>query len=339
MGGGEWGGLSPEAKDVLEEWLDPSANVDIMGNLDGVQEFSAEQAKGIFQKRLEQRLERGGEVDYRRAIGELEAVMAKIGEKTAASRAAAGGLVPEASLVLEPSQVQDAREVLLVKEGVLMDSARRSEVGAGWGGATVAGPRLTPSEVAAAQIPGDLVKALLTRLNLQGQREFESGEYRQALAYFQYGESLLPVAAMESTVLGGEITLWKGFSLEAMGRREEAMAVMDALASAHPRPAIRQQAAGVLRIWKAPQLRIRREEMADIPDLSSIPDRKGRAPWSDSGSTRPPPRRPMSKTIDERYTFRPMRLSLDSPFVIAFGAYSLMVACFLAYNLANAGKY
>jgi len=329
--------MTPEAHDVLEQWLDPGSNVDVMGNLDGVEEFSAEQASLIFQKRLEQRLERGGESDYRRAIRELEAVMAKIGEKTASARGP--GVVPEASVVLQPSQMADAREVLLVKEGVLMESARRSEVGAGWGGASTSGPRLTPRQVAEAQIPGDLVKALLTRLHLQGQREFESGEYRQSLAYFQYGESLLPAAQMESSVLGGEIALWKGFSLEALGRREEAMATLDVVASTHPKPAIRQQAAGVLRIWKAPQLRIRKEEMADIPDLSAIPDRKGRAPWSDSGTTRPPMRRAAPKAIDERYKFRPMRLSLDSPFVIAFGAYSLMVACFVAYNFANAGQY
>ena len=116
-----------------------------------------------------------------------------------------------------------------------MESARQSEVGAGWGGASVSGPRLTPSQVAEAQIPGDLVKALLTRLLLQGQREFESGEYRQSLAYFQYGESLLPAAQMESSVLGGEIALWKGFSLEALGRREEALSCIEGVLRLQPR--------------------------------------------------------------------------------------------------------
>ena len=119
-----------------------------------------------------------------------------------------------------------------------------------------------------------------------GQRAFERGNYRDAVAAFETGARL----AGGATPLGGTIQLWLMNAYSAANRQPEAIALGEKLTK-HPDRDIRKQSKRVVEILKAPQLRRRADWTVTIPDLSKLEDGDQTTPnLSKYGSGKPTPK-------------------------------------------------
>lgn len=105
-----------------------------------------------------------------------------------------------------------------------------------------------------------------------GRDAFERGRYREAIDQLQEVVELVG----KGTQLGGQAQVWLVSSLEAVERRQEAIALCDIL-TRHPDPTTRTEARRLLYILKAPRLKIRPEWKTEIPDLSGLDERDPKA--------------------------------------------------------------
>jgi tetratricopeptide (TPR) repeat protein len=110
-----------------------------------------------------------------------------------------------------------------------------------------------------------------------GQVAFERGNYRDAVKHLETASSLVDL----NSCLGGEVQIWLVTAYEAVGQREEAIALCRRV-SKHPDSEARKQGKRLLYILEAPKLASRPEWLIQIPDLgslqdSSVQDRKGAA--------------------------------------------------------------
>jgi hypothetical protein len=118
----------------------------------------------------------------------------------------------------------------------------------------------------------------------QGQRAFESGQYRQSV---QALEQAIVLAAMASP-LHGEIQVWLVMAYDATGDRVAAIALCKKT-TRHPQWATRQEAKRLLYILEAPALARSEDWVTKIPDLTTL-DRNDDKNWgaSPSNNSRPP---------------------------------------------------
>lgn len=101
-----------------------------------------------------------------------------------------------------------------------------------------------------------------------GQAAFERGHYQEAV------KALLKAHGMgdRNSVLGGEIQIWLVTAYEAIGQRQEALALCRQL-KVHPARQVRKQSKRLLYIMEAPKLEKRSEWLTQIPDLDEVNER------------------------------------------------------------------
>lgn len=98
-----------------------------------------------------------------------------------------------------------------------------------------------------------------------GREAFERGRYRESIENFQKSVEL----AGRSSILGGQAQVWMVSAFEALEKREEAIALCEAI-TRHPHDTTRKEAKRLLYILKAPRLKIRPEWRTEIPDLTQL---------------------------------------------------------------------
>jgi len=98
-----------------------------------------------------------------------------------------------------------------------------------------------------------------------GRAAFESGQYRQSIAYL---EQACQTVNRRSRA-GGEAQLWLVHAYQAAERWEAAIALCQELQH-HPHPSISRQAKDVLYILQAPRLQRPPNWLTQIPDLAAL---------------------------------------------------------------------
>jgi len=105
---------------------------------------------------------------------------------------------------------------------------------------------------------------LASQLYQQGLRNFESGNYQQAIALLERAQNLVFV----DSNLGGEILIWLANSYDATGKTEQAIALCRSLKK-HPTGSVRKSARYMLGILTAPQLSKLEGVVSEVPILES----------------------------------------------------------------------
>ncbi len=103
-----------------------------------------------------------------------------------------------------------------------------------------------------------------------GKITFERGRYRQSIQHFVAARDLVDT----NSRLGGEIQIWLATAYQALGQRQEAIALCRQL-SRHASWETRKQSRRLLEILEAPELKSNLEGLIKIPDMSSIDESDG----------------------------------------------------------------
>jgi thioredoxin-like negative regulator of GroEL len=130
----------------------------------------------------------------------------------------------------------------------------------------------------------------------QGQRAFESGQYRAAVTAFEQAVG----AAEPGTVLHGEATVWLVTAYQAADDRELARELCKS-ATRHPQWATRQASKRLLYILEAPELRKRDDWSTKIPDLEALDSDKDDPKWVRANLQNAAPQRPRPNRPPEGY--------------------------------------
>lgn len=155
----------------------------------------------------------------------------------------------------------------------------------------------------------------------RGQRAFDGGQYRQAIAALESAAA----QATPQTRLSGDIQMLLVSAYEGLGDRQQAQTLCRALTK-HSDLEIRDQAKGLLYVLEAPILRTKPEWIVEIPDLTAA-EADDRYRWG-GGSSRtqePEPEPWIPEPVD------PTQVNLrDNRFIwVALGAIALIVLCLI----------
>lgn len=120
-----------------------------------------------------------------------------------------------------------------------------------------------------------------------GRDAFERGRYRESIERLQQAVEL----AGRNSILGGQAQVWMVSAFEALEKREEAIALCEAI-TRHPHDTTRKEANRLLYILKAPRLKIRPEWRTEIPDLTRLDEgERASVPYARPTKKRSTPRR------------------------------------------------
>lgn len=138
------------------------------------------------------------------------------------------------------------------------------------------------------------VEQIASELYQEGVSNFESGNYRSAIAILERARAL----AVLETTLGGEILIWLANAYDAVGKTEEAIAICRNLKK-HPINTVRKSARYMLGILTAPQLSKLEGVVSEVPILES-PDRYQSKPVARTKSSSDKEKKPFREVSLEK---------------------------------------
>ncbi len=138
------------------------------------------------------------------------------------------------------------------------------------------------------------VEQIASELYQEGVSNFESGNYRSAIAILERARAL----AVLETTLGGEILIWLANAYDAVGKTEEAIAICRNLKK-HPINTVPKSARYMLGILTAPQLSKLEGVVSEVPILES-PDRYQSKPVARTKSSSDKEKKPFREVSLEK---------------------------------------
>lgn len=159
-----------------------------------------------------------------------------------------------------------------------------------------------------------------------GKAAFEGGEYRTAVKHLEAASALMP----RTSRLGGEAQTWLVMAYEAVGQKQEAIALCQQL-TRHPDLETKKQGKQLLYILQAPQLTRPAEWMTQIPDLAAIAESD---PKDRRGSNTPAANRQRKKQVEPEPVDLSQINTKDNQFIwIALIALSLTVGGLIWFGI------